>query len=276
MKVFVLVLLLACACTKPDLSDGYFVISKIDDKTFALSEPRYYQENVSYLLVGDELAMLFDTGPGFANICDVVASVTTLPLRVVPSHLHYDHTGNLGKCGDVDLLGTPERLAQVTLDGYFTPGIVQHLGWFEGIDAPRFKVANWIASRDTYNLGGRRVQVLQTPGHTDDSVMLFDEGHKALFAGDFLYAGHLLPSDLPAYLRSTDFLLKTIPMDTAIYGGHGVARLGAQDLVDLQGVLHNLQQEDWITGTYVPGVLRVNSRVEMVVGVAWGRDWKAP
>jgi hypothetical protein len=42
----------------------WFHIIRIDSTTFAISEPKYWQQNVSYLLVGKRQAILFDTGPG--------------------------------------------------------------------------------------------------------------------------------------------------------------------------------------------------------------------
>jgi hypothetical protein len=42
--------------------DDYFVVETIDPSTFAIGEPRYYQGNYSYLIVGTARAVLFDAG----------------------------------------------------------------------------------------------------------------------------------------------------------------------------------------------------------------------
>ncbi len=49
--------------------DDYFVVEPIDSDTFAIGEPRYYQGNYSYLIVGTERAILFDAGTGLRNRC---------------------------------------------------------------------------------------------------------------------------------------------------------------------------------------------------------------
>ena len=52
--------------------DQWFQIQKIDDRTFAIKEVHYWQYNVNYLILGDERAILFDTGPGVYSIRKVV------------------------------------------------------------------------------------------------------------------------------------------------------------------------------------------------------------
>jgi hypothetical protein len=49
--------------------DWYHIV-KIDARTYALSEPKYWQRNVSYLILGSKQALLFDTGPGIYSIRD--------------------------------------------------------------------------------------------------------------------------------------------------------------------------------------------------------------
>ena len=45
-------------------TDDYFVVEEIDPTTLAIGEPRYYQGNYSYLIIGRERAVLFDAGTG--------------------------------------------------------------------------------------------------------------------------------------------------------------------------------------------------------------------
>ena len=45
-----------------------------------------------YLLLGREKAMLIDTAYGEGDLPALIASITSLPLIVVNTHGHYDHT----------------------------------------------------------------------------------------------------------------------------------------------------------------------------------------
>ncbi|MDW7672568.1 MAG: MBL fold metallo-hydrolase, partial [Bacillota bacterium] len=62
-----------------------------------------------------------------------------------------------------------------------------------------------------FDLGNRTLQVIHTPGHTRDCIMLLDTGNRILFTGDSLYKGALYLhfqspmygySDLGAYTDS--------------------------------------------------------------------------
>ena len=70
-------------------------------------EPRFHQINWNYLIEGQHTALLFDTGPGVRDISEVVRALTKLPLIALPSHLHFDHTGNLHRFQDIALADLP-------------------------------------------------------------------------------------------------------------------------------------------------------------------------
>jgi hydroxyacylglutathione hydrolase len=171
----------AAAPIRPQTPAGWFHVIPIDARTFAISEPKYWQENVSYLLIGSTRALLFDTGPGIYSIRAVVSSLTSLPVVVIPSHLHFDHVGDLEEFQDVRLLDTPALRSQVH-DGYFVEPPSQYLlrTTFQ------YHVHGWIKDGQTIALGGRTVRLLSTPGHTPDSLSVIDAAGARLFTGDIV------------------------------------------------------------------------------------------
>jgi len=72
---------------------AWFTVEKIDSNTFAISEYKHWEETHSYLLCGEQYAILIDTGLGVSNILKVVKELTKLPIKVVTTHIHWDHIG---------------------------------------------------------------------------------------------------------------------------------------------------------------------------------------
>ncbi len=67
----------------------YYTVTKLDASRYRI----YSKEQVfSDLLVGKDRALLFDTGYGYGNLKKVVKDITTLPLYIINSHGHMDHT----------------------------------------------------------------------------------------------------------------------------------------------------------------------------------------
>lgn len=265
--------------------DDYYTVEYLDPQTIAIGEPRYYQKNVSYLIIGEERAVLFDTGPGIKEIDQVVRSLTSLPVTSIASHLHYDHVGNMGRFPSVAMLDLPHLRAQVDAQGVFAFGDAQHLGAVEKNAAPKVKVNTWLKSGEAIDLGGRSLKVVATPGHTDDSMMLYDEERKQLFTGDYIYPGHLLAilpgARIGAYLDTSTRLAETVAPETVLYPGHASAtaaiwqtpRLARQDLLDLNASLQKLKRgEEPVEGVF-PRQIKVNERITLLLPFDWNLDW---
>lgn len=216
--------------------DDYYVVADLGDSIYAIGEPRYWQCNFSYLIAGSQRALLFDTGPGIRNIAPVVRALTALPLQVLPSHLHFDHAGNLANFNDVALPDLPVLRRRVH-DGRFTAGFYQSMGFVEGFSPRAFPVARWLRPDTTIDLGGRTLTLLSVPGHTPDSVALLDERANRLFAGDFIYPStiyaHLPGADLDAYATSARRVEKLLNAGSVVYGGHGCDPLPAVEVPQL-------------------------------------------
>jgi hydroxyacylglutathione hydrolase len=119
--------------------DDYYVVADLGEGAYAIGEPRYGQCNFSYLVVGSQRALLFDTGPGLRDIRKVVATLTALPIVALPSHLHFDHVGNLYRFEDVALPDLP-TLREQSHHGTFALRFYQFLGFVEGFKRPAFLI----------------------------------------------------------------------------------------------------------------------------------------
>ena len=263
--------------------DDYWAVERLNAGTIAIGEPRYYQQNYSYLVLGTKRALLFDAGSGTRDILPVVKGLTSLPVTVVPSHLHYDHVGGITRFNDIALIDLPATRADVR-DGAVTPTRYEFVGLIDQLDPPRFRVSHWIRPGSWIDLGGRRLQVLHTPGHTPTSAALFDPGQAQFFAGDFIYPGPLY-AQLPgasrsAYRSTTDALLASLPRDTTIWSAHccrpgeGIRapRLDVGDLAALRTALDRFSAGQLPAHGFYPRKFTVNGRMEFFTGFAWNNQ----
>jgi hydroxyacylglutathione hydrolase len=260
--------------------DDYFVVETIDPTTFAIGEPRYYQGNYSYLIVGEQRAVLFDAGTGMRDIVPVVRSLTNRPVTVIASHLHFDHVGALGRFDKTAVIDEPSlrtraRDSRLTLKRY------EFLGFADRLRMPTFPVDEWWVPGSTIDLGGRRVHVLATPGHTSTSVSLYDEDRHQLFAGDFIYPGELyafLPdASRSSYLATTKRLLSIIDPETRIFAAHmedepapvRAPVLQVADLSALERTLTAIERGDSSSSGFYPRIFPVRGVIKFATGWAW-------
>jgi hydroxyacylglutathione hydrolase len=263
--------------------DDYYVVADLGEGTYAIGEPRYGQCNFSYLIVGTLRALLFDTGPGLHDIRNVVRALTSLPITALPSHLHFDHVGNLERFDDVALPDL-KPLREQSREGRFALGFYQYLGFIEGFKRPAFAVTRWIAPDSEIDLGGRTLTLLSVPGHTPDSVALLDRASNRLFAGDFIYPSeiyaHLPGANLGDYAASAKRVARMLNEESTVYGGHGCDRLPRVDIPtlhrsDVEALEKALVSADaggWRAGSgWYPREIAVNDRMTLLAKYPWMR-----
>lgn len=197
-------------------SQDWFQVYKVKDGIYAIYEPYQYEEALCTLMLGEEKAVLIDTGCGIGNIRDVVDEITDLPVMVVNTHAHNDHIAQNHLFDEVAMLDHPwsheaekglpnSEMAHLIADGMLWKELP------EGFDAenyvvPGFKVTRWFNERDIIDLGNRTLEVIHTPGHTPDCVCFLDREDRLLFTGDMFYTGgiytYLNGGDLPTFINS--------------------------------------------------------------------------
>lgn len=78
-----------------------------------------------------------------------------------------------------------------------------------------------VRDKEELKLGGKSIRVLHTPGHTEDSICLYDG--REVFTGDTLFVGTIGRFDRERaqamYTSLHDVILK-LPPNTIVYAGH--------------------------------------------------------
>ena len=195
--------------------DKWFEVYRIRPGLFAIYEPHQQEEIISYLIVGKERALLFDTGMGISNIKEVVDGLTHLPISVMNSHTHNDHVSDNWRFRkiygmDTDFTREHAKGTVAAAQEEIVPGAIcgeLPAGFNAKTYAVKpFHITDPIHDGSKIDLGGRVLQVISTPGHTPDSISLWDAQNKLLFTGDMYYPGAIFlfrpETDLDAYEAS--------------------------------------------------------------------------
>jgi glyoxylase-like metal-dependent hydrolase (beta-lactamase superfamily II) len=216
-------------------ADNWFEVYKIHPGVFAIYEPHQLEEVISYLILGSDRALLFDTGMGISNIQAVVAGLTKLPVSVLNSHTHNDHVGDNWRFTDVygmdteftrnNARGSKEdaqpELAPDEICGSLPAGFDA-----KAYATRPFHISHWLHDGDQIDLGDRVLKVIGVPGHTPDSIALLDQKNGLLFTGDTFYAGPIYlyrpETDLGAYLASVKTLAALAPHLRLLLPAHNV------------------------------------------------------
>ncbi|WP_371225602.1 MBL fold metallo-hydrolase [Roseovarius sp. 2305UL8-3] len=252
------------------LEDDWYATGLLDPDTRAIGEPAYHQCNWSYLISDGGESLLFDTGSGRRPIAPFVGRHTDGVVTAFPSHMHYDHLGGINDFGPVMLADLP-MLRALETEGWITPPEEMFLGSYENLPAPTFPVGQWSAPGEVIPVGTRRLEMLHTPGHSPESISLWEPARARLYAADFIYPGELYAqvpgASLPDYVRTLLSLLKTLPKDVQIVCAHGHEEKGVYDMPalgygDLEDVLHTC--EALLATAPHTGERRVNDRMELL------------
>jgi glyoxylase-like metal-dependent hydrolase (beta-lactamase superfamily II) len=159
----------------------------------------HYEKPFLYLILGEQKALLEDTGAGEVQTAPFVMSLlqkwaekknrASPSLIVIHSHGHADHTA-----GDKQFqaLTGVEFIATTPADVQKATGI-----------------ATWPSSLGQIDLGSRILNVIPIPGHHAASIALYGRRTRNLLTGDSLYPGGRLyvnEADVPAYAASAQRL----------------------------------------------------------------------
>lgn len=171
---------------------------------------------------------LFDDGEGF-TLVDAGASTPeadesfraqlaargiarTALRRLILTHYHVDHSGqafrvrhapdvevmshpadlpllqNFGERGDESLRTLLRLLAQLGMPPEALDDVATGIRWLRGLARPA-PVSRLLTSGETIGSGGRRWEVVSTPGHTPGHISLLDADGGILVGGDLLTRG---------------------------------------------------------------------------------------
>lgn len=242
-----------------DVQDSWFAVYRIREGVYAITEPRQAEQVTSYLIIGTRRAVLFDTGLGIGNISRVVNRLTHLPITVLNSHTHFDHVGGNAEFKDVRNEDTPfsrrsadgemsqplSDYASRTLDADHVCGTLPAAAQAKPYTMHPWHITRYVRDGEQFDIGGRELTVVFTPGHTPDSMCLLDRRHGLLFTGDTFYRGPIYlwapGTDLDAYARSVALLARLVPSLRLLLPAHGTPMADPKELLSLKKAVAQLR-----------------------------------
>ncbi len=171
-------------------SNRNHTLTSLADQVWMIDE---FGLDTAYLVVGTQRALLIDTGSGFGDLKGLVESLTPLPYDVVATHGHLDHIGGKGQFETLFLhpadFDRTRRTTHQERKEYGTTMLATYpnlLGLFdpEQIGDEQETLLLPIGQGFPFFLGDRRIEVIETPGHTAGSICLYDPQSQILFSGD--------------------------------------------------------------------------------------------
>lgn len=243
------------------IAERWFSRSSLGDGITWLTEPHAHpllRCNIWHVR-GRDRDLLVDTGLGIASLRAEIEDLLDHSLVAVATHVHYDHAGSLHEFED----RRSHRLEQAKMADYreihwlrreeFPEPLCEMLaelgypledellidalpepGWDPMHYTVQSAEADALEEGDVIDLGDRHLEVLHLPGHTPESLGLWEAATSRLFSGDAIYDGPLLDtlpeSDLVAY-EATMKRLRELPVRVA-HAGHEPS-FGRERLVEL-------------------------------------------
>jgi len=170
-------------------------------------------QNFAYLLMDRESreAMAIDSGWETGPILREAEKAGMVVKYAVATHGHFDHV---------------KTLRELALK--VGAKVVVH-------EASELEADLRVIDGDVLVLGKTAVRVIHTPGHTPDSICLFDGDD--VFTGDTLFIGNCGRTDLPGgsaaqLFHSLHDVLMALPPGTEIYPGHDYGDVPSRSLGD--------------------------------------------
>ena len=219
---------------KREQSTDWFEVYQVAEGVTAIYEPYQWQEVISYLIEGEDQALLFDSGNGIGDIKSIVQSLTTKPVSVLNSHGHYDHVG--GNYQFQTIYGLQTEFSKQRQQGHLNADIAIEVSAHalcralpEGVTEKShvgqpYKITHPVEDGDVIDLGGRRVEIIHIAGHTPDSIALIDREARLMWTGDSYYSGPIWlfapETDFTAYEQSLQRLVKEIPKVDSLLPAH--------------------------------------------------------
>lgn len=146
---------------------------------------------------------------------------------IILTHCHYDH---IACVQELQKITNAKVLAHEFSEKIFKNSLSRKIVLCELFNAEdiKIKIDVKLKDGDEINLGSMKLKVFHTPGHTKDSICIYEKKTKSLFSGDTIFKDSIGRVDFPTgnFRELKRSIEKLINLDEVygiekIYPGHG-------------------------------------------------------
>ena len=146
-----------------------------------------YMKTNCYIIIKNNDVIIVDPGENYEKIYEEIKGLNILAILI--THYHFDHVGALTK--------------------------------FTNIDIYDYKKVN-----KNIKIKNFEFKIIETKGHTEDSVSFYFEKENKMFVGDFIFKNTIGRTDLETsninQMKTSIKKIKEYPKQTELYPGHGL------------------------------------------------------
>ena len=247
-------------CAELKSPNENFIVVMMPGNVVVIAEPLHEQCALSFMIIGQDKILLLDTCTGLLNLREVVDYYAVYPVTVLNSHDHFDHVGGNYQFDEVWCYDLPSAVRHLTngptkteqaeiLDSTKSIQILfKHDGYEIPEKIPGKAPTGTVKDGQVIDLGGRKLEVIHTPGHQPSCIMLLDRENKLLFTGDMFYPGPMYcmfdDSSFPDYVKSirkAADLVKELGI-SKVYTSHNAPSADAETLFRFADFLEGIEK----------------------------------
>lgn len=281
------------------MADLKHKVTRITPHTWCLSEFNLVN---AFLAEGTERAALIDTGCGIGNLAKCVRELTDKPLIILLTHGHFDHAGGVSQFPDVPVYLHPDdgnslhdssdQMNRLLGTSDLNAARSFYIRTRAPIRCPELQVEDLLAQLPKqsgsmnfdwepvtdnmeFDLGGRVLKAIHTPGHTPGEMCFLDPASRILFSGDTANVGIILmrqPNNDPVLIRNCHQTMAKLWSMKDYYDvlgvGHDAVTIPRQIIKDYLDLTSGLLDGS-ITGAYEESGFRKGDVARLGMAELW-------
>lgn len=165
---------------------------QIDEHTWHGNGHLVYNESI-YLIEGETSAILLDAGTKIPNLKKIVENIVKKPVTLIATHVHGDHTGSAVNEWDTIWINAADEV-----------NVPKNMPNYKGTKM-------YLTDGQVFDLGGRQIEVVFTPGHTPGSTTFIDKKAHYGFSSDAFGSENLLVfTDLSTQISTCNRMMRFV------------------------------------------------------------------